>query len=506
MRGWVIPAVAFAAGLALGYFVWKEGGAGGRATRVVHQTAAEPDKRASRTETPAPDAPPEGALRVPVAVEVDGGPAAERARILVVRPRGKSAQNWSSDSPWIELPAGTWELRAELDEPARSRSPVRTVVIDESATPLRFVVRRRPALAVDVRPASSFVDATLVCWIRRMSGAAEPSAAFVAGGRHAFRRDGTRFLWRDLEPGRYAVGAGYAEIVPDVPQAVGAVEVSRGVAEFAIDLADPPADDALRVRLLDPAGGPVTRVLWDVFSGGSGSTGVASVVRSDGVHFLPPLGKAPGTKFEIKARSADWGVASRRCTWDPARVVEIRYDAVARVTATVAGCAGSGYEGRIRFRWENPESDEQPMIDDFGPAGTVASDGAIAAHAQQAGEWRLAIYVTRQQFGMATVRRVATKLVALRPGSRHVTIELPRLYELKVRWAGEEERPDSVSIRPEGAKDEYENMLFAEFDDDGIARFDTLVAGRYLVLSPTLAADGKPPVVEVPAQAEFDIR
>lgn len=31
MRGLVITAAAFAAGLALGYVIWKEGGAGGRA-------------------------------------------------------------------------------------------------------------------------------------------------------------------------------------------------------------------------------------------------------------------------------------------------------------------------------------------------------------------------------------------------------------------------------------------------------------------------------------------
>jgi hypothetical protein len=599
MRGTVIATAAFVAGLVLGYAVWNEGGAGGRAGRsVVEQRTPSSNAPLERNEeshpvassgritgsvrandgsptagvavvaSPLPEAAPKRAGtasasaveatsrddgsyelpiargviysvaafaeglafrtvgsgraraggvvdfvgtavgRIPVTVEIEGESPPERARVLFLRPprgaSGETAQSWSSADPWIVLAPGAWELCAELDDETRSRSRPQTVQVAAGAEPepVRFVVQRRAALIVTVRTESTFVNAPIACWMKRWDLEREPTARDVGLGKSAFHRDSRPFEIRGLEPGRYAIGAAFGAFAVEAPQVYRTVDVARGLTRITIDLPDPPPDFALRVRLLDPDGNAVTRATWSIHRGGASSIGAESIVRADGVHYLESFEdtKTGRPLYRLEARTAQWGAVSREFEWDPAAIVEMRYRGVAQVTATIRGYAGSGYEGRIRYQWEDPAARPDPSIVDFGERSGIARDGSVAALPAQTGKRVLALYVNT---GSLSWTRVAEKEFDLRAGAQDVAIELPKLHALRVTWKGEG-RPDLMLFGTREGIPVDQQWWTAEVDANGVATFDALLPGRYTINAPGADA-GEQRTIEIPAQSDISL-
>ena len=442
--------------------------------------------------------------RVETAIEVAGSGPPAHAFVRVVRRQGATTsirkQLWNPAQPWIELGAGMIELTAVLDDDSGARSDVQTIVIRDGVPPrpLRFVVTPRPALRLRVHAALR--GAPLLAWAQRMPQkfGDDPMQFGWSGRPRMSDKNRPVFLFHDLEPGRYRVGVGYGEIAYQ-PQVAAFVQVEGGITDYLIDLPEPPAGSVLRVRLLDPAGEPVSLVTWNVAQEKNGnessSSGVESLRGADGVHFVPIMGggEYAGGRSTIEAVSPKWGSIGTEFDPGSEEVIELRFRRAAEVTGVLRGYAGSGYEGRIRFQWEAPEA--RPSAMEFGGvgSGTIAADGTMRMKPQQAGKRVLAIYVSTGSHWWA---RVAEKTFTLEAGRQSVVAELPRLHQLRVAWQGKG-RPELMMIPGQVEDIEGLGVWEATVDESNVATFSGLPAGRYKLSGTDTETD-----IEIPAQTE----
>ena len=435
----------------------------------------------------------EGRRTVRVEVDVvvaDSGPA-ERARIHAITrhdwgPRS-TVYRWSRAQPWIDLPYGAYELMAELTNGLFHRSPAEFVAVHEGRAPprLRLQVRVRPALRMRVEVAPALRGVPVQVWLLRLRRASRPGPQEVAarGTRQHDMSGGTTFVWKDLLPGSYCVGAGYLGGTY-WPQVTKLVEVTEGVAELAVALPEPPKSEMLRVRLLDPAGNSLYRAKWAITvenkDGAGSNSGVNSLRRSDGDHLVPlQPGRASGTsKWVVTATNPTWGTLTHK--FDPAKtdILVMQYEGVVRVQGFVRGYAGSGHEGRVRFRWEKVGAEPDMWFAEGG--GVIEDDGKLRMPPQEEGERVLALYViSAGEFWS----RIATKKFDLVKGTQSVSIELPPLHELRVVWPGRELAELSL-LRDAGGEPLEDGMWRATVGKDGVAVFRGLPAGEYRLSQP----------------------
>ena len=450
-------------------------------------------------------------VRIEVDIVVEGSGAPDRANVRFTQRRGNSStgsmQRWNPSDPWIELEPGRFELHAALQGELGGKSEVQHLTIKEGDADLRlsFTIKHKPALRLTVQVPDTLDVNYLQGWLLRAAGDKPPSAQELreSGVSKSVHRSERTMLWKDLEPGRYLVGATFGSFQQSCTTAL--VEVSTGLTQHLLDLPEPSGEGVIAVRLLDPDGEPAGVVRWTIAhrkGSWSSSGGRNSLVRKDGVHLLQSddSGRFEGGVHTLTASSPSWGALSS--TFDPTSsgVLEMRFAKPAEVVGQITGYAGSGYEGKVRFQVEDPAN--RPNHVWFHGKSRIDDSGKMQSDPQQPGDRILALYVKAGRHGWSPL---AEQPVSLRPGKQSVVIAMPTLYSLRVVWGGEGKPQLGLQrVRPKGARRFSSGQRQTNVGKDGVATFKGLLPGRYTVFVYG-GWKGKRPVVEVPAQSEIRI-
>lgn len=445
---------------------------------------------------------------VPCAIDValPDGTTPSAALLSIRRPgadRWSREELWSRERPRVALAVGEWELRATLGDPQSGPSwpdylaskPARVTAEAERAVgPIALRLEGTPGIRgtiVDRRGGDRHVMVKLLALAR----GAEPDLKLLArsDSSHHWSTDGT-YAFTDLTAGRYVVGV--AANWQDRIRAHAVVEVGAGM--VVQDLEIPPLDRAkcIVARVLDPAGRAVDDVdfvLEVATSRGSSAGGVEAERRPDGSWWIPLESReelirddgslVPDATITITARSESFGDTSAEVAATGVSEVELRFGAAASLVATIAGYAGSGFEGRLNLSVRAIE-DEEDARHFWGMSGeTVRPDGTQEFGALAPGRYRvdLSLQDGGDRFGGGTsLGHLDLTLVA---GENRATLAIPTLHSLTVLV------PDGATgqvrlqrIAGEGEEEvDWSGGQQADIDAQGRAVFKELLAGKYSV-------------------------
>ncbi|MHC4848112.1 MAG: carboxypeptidase-like regulatory domain-containing protein, partial [Planctomycetota bacterium] len=333
-------------------------------------------------------------VRADVDVVVAGAGPPESANIFITQRHDSGIRSnlarWTRKQPWIELSPGTFELRAELTGELGGKSESQTVTVEEGDHDLRlsFSVTVKPALRLQVKVPANLPRVSIAGWLIRVPpGRTVTPRELKANGVGKFHAGtGDKMLWKDLEPGRYFVGAGFG--AGGDPSATVLVDVAHGITDHTLELSEPSGEGVVKVRLLSPDGEPVDHASWRIAhrsEGSSTSTGTTSLYRADGTHILidSRASEFEGGTHTIEAQAGKWGKASSEFDPKSTAILELRFAKPAEPEGRISGYRGSRYEGRVRFQWEDVGRRSSHAW--FSGASNIDDEGRMKLRPQQPG-------------------------------------------------------------------------------------------------------------------------
>jgi hypothetical protein len=449
-------------------------------------------------------------VRADVDLIVAGAGPPERADIFITR-RFDGGTNstmaiWTRQEPWIALGPGTFELYAELPGELGGKSETQTVTVKQGdvGRHFSFTVVVKPALRLHVKAPANLPRVSVTGWLLRVppERTFTPQELKANGDRRHHAGTGDAMLWKDLEPGRYLVGAAFGS--RGDPPETALVDVSSGIVDHTLELAEPSGEGVVKVRLLSPDGEPVDHASWRIAhrsEGSSTSSGTTSLYREDGVHILIDnrASEFEGGTHTIEAQAGKWGKVSSEFDPKTTAILELRFAKPAQPDGLISGYRGSGYEGRVRFHWEDVGRRSSRAW--FSGTSNIDDEGRMKLRSQQPGERVLVLYVSA---GKHSWLRVAERTVALRSGPQSIEIPMPTLHVLNVVWSGRGKPQIGLSRQASDFKTQrvVSGHTRRKVGDDGVARFDGLLPGRYRV-SVSGTSTTHLPTIEIPAQSEI---
>jgi hypothetical protein len=435
-------------------------------------------------------------VRADVDVRTADGSRPPSATIAVQIRRGNStsgtSEAWLPSEPWIEVRPGTCEMTASTDT---AKSATQTVTIDaESPAPLFFQLEERPGLRVRVIRPDDLPMIQPEVMALRFSGGKPPDPTRLR--REGIRTTGPRHVdvtaLQDLEPGTYLVGAAYSY---DAPVAVTkVVEVAAGVTEHELRLPPPDTKDYLTVHVRDPDGGPPGPLQFTLACRAARrntSNGANALFRADGAYLvrrLSPEGEEGGSTHSIIAEGALGQVEQ---VYDPsdAREILLQFQRPAFLDVAIEGYVGSPHAGWLQLglviRAERGRSYRLDRPPD--------AKGSCRLGPVQPGSYDLVLLTSPARF------TTSTQPVELRSGDQAVTIGVPALHAVTVRWPGKGTRTFTLR-RVDGAG----GSLQRDVTEEGTT-LERLPSGRYRVLVHSTSAQ-EPVEFDVPAQAAIEIK
>jgi hypothetical protein len=414
-------------------------------------------------------------VRIDVDVRLADGRQPARAQILAEQRTGSSratvSELWLPAEPWIELKSETYELRATATD-AKSEPQTVTVAAD-SMSALRFDLKSRPGLRVRVVPPEGFEPTASEVFALRFTGDRPP-------GTDRLQREGMRnnthdqrAEWRDLTPGSYLVGA--ARRVSVV--VTGVVTLREATEDCELRLPAPDPREHVIARARGPDGTYLRDVTYALVSRSGQRVrhrGVQVARRSDGAGYLqrPAEGDLEaGERLFVLAYELSLG-------FDRPAYLEVTLAAY----ATLAGGLGLRLAPRgDQSRGYQRVGEEGRMR--FGPVQPGAFDIVVTA-------------IVDSESGLTA----ATVPIDLGPGERTISIDVPVLHSLAVRWPGGRGQR-VVRLEHKGGRDPAILRTIRE----EVTTFERLPAGRYEIK----ATEGEVETVvqvDVPGRAEVALR
>ncbi|MBL8843240.1 MAG: hypothetical protein JNL90_17095 [Planctomycetes bacterium] len=446
---------------------------------------------------------------VPCAIDValPDGTIPSAALLSIRRPgaeRWSREELWSRERPRVALAVGEWELRATLGDPQSGPSwpaylaskPARVVAeAERTAGPIALRLEGTPGIRgtiVNRRGGDRHVMVKLLALAR----GAEPDLKLLArsDGSHHWSTDGS-YAFTDLAPGRYVVGV--SGNWQDRIRAHAVVEVGAGM--VVQDLEIPPLERAncIVARVLDPAGRAVDDVrfvLEVATSRGSSGSHVEAERRADGSWWIPLEGSdelfqddgslVADATLSVTAKSESFGDATAKVAASGPREVELRFGAAASLVATIAGYAGSGFEGRLSLSVRAIEEEEEGRHFFRMTGETVRPDGTQEFGALAPGRYRLELTLQDGSSRFGGDNSLGHLDLTLTAGENRATVVIPTLHSLTVLVPdGATGQVELRRITGEGEEEEvdWSGWHQLEIDAQGRAVFKELLAGKYSV-------------------------
>jgi len=412
---------------------------------------------------------------VPVSVRLAHGGAADHAWVVWRTENDNGREPWTKASDEVRLPVGTVQLKAEVWTPApmESAETELTVRDGEPNERVELALEGRRVLAASLKLPEGLVQPRSVTYRLRLldnRGSDDLDPASLLRDRapkKPWSRDPGHAYWADLEPGRYLVAAfldgrrllAHAE-----------AEVEEGMTQVELPVDEDELGESIAVRLLGPDGGPVPgRARFRIRTttkGRSRNHRVTAMQRDDGSWTVllegVPKGDAPDATLRVNSQ---YGSATEDFQLRPGGTITIRFGKPGVVKLRLEGYAGSGAEGSLyaALRAEGK-----------GGAGAMSPVGAdgTAELRTQTGSYRLQLVVRRG--GRNWV--VHAEPTRVTEGEDDVTVRMPPLYAVTVRWAGGG-RPRNAVLRC--TDPQLGGFRRVARLSDKTASFGLLAAGQY---------------------------
>ena len=417
---------------------------------------------------------------------------------------------WSSESPTLRLTAGRVGVTGyaglresnpwgnETDSTYGSEQ-VSLDVVTQAGTPLVLELKARSGIRGNVIDNFAVGTGQMVVRLLPMAPGAELNESALAESDRQEWLHGSRFQFLDLTPGTYAVGlSNWNEAL----FAHAVVTVGAGVAEVDLVVPEPDAKEHLVVRAFGPLGNPLHDLDfgWQRRSGrGSSSSGLEGRRGPDGAWWLQPKAEffepwPKETTYTLTITHSQLGYRDIVIE-EGQREVTVRFEEPVSIVVTVAGYAGSGYEGKLRvgLRSVGDGEDSDPWNQMRGGLRgnddeQFTADGVSRLDGLSPGRWEVSLQVETERWRTRTVQKVEVDVLS---GEKSVAMDLPALYDLTVIAPGLADE-GRLQLRPVAGDDSPFGSSSAQVDSDGRAVFRALAAGDYI-----LTGNGVPDSVNV---------
>ena len=463
-------------------------------------------------------------IAVPVQVTFTDGSEPYKALVYWDKKDSSSSgsERWFPHHPEIVLRPGTYELKVKAGDEREFGSEEKhevTVDIDTELEPVAFTIRVRPGVRGRVRfPEGEAPDSVDVFLSQMVDGEPLDDKSVLSGDRDGTRKsDGFDFAFKDLSPGTYVLG-----VSRDRKRLVASetIEISDSLIDRDLEVPALGRDEYIVLWVREPDGTPTTSVNVQVnyvgsdgnHIGGNGST----MKRKDGsiwAIFEPKDLNAEIDQAILTVMSQKYGM--RNVEFSPRdRELEVQFVEPAVLVATIEGYQGSIFEGRMRLNLTAPGGSGSGG--GFSPQGFTTRGGrsammlgAMASNASRRGgglksdgtqtfrpldpgDYELQVLFKTKR-GYQEVDRLA---VSVRSGDNDVSVGLPQLYSLTVVTANltEGTRLDLRATQGGGS-------ARATTDADGIAVFEELGAGEYVLSARGAGAQGQM-TIQVPTNGD----
>ena len=428
-----------------------------------------------------------------VEVRMPDGTLAENAWLRWSGPHGKGREPWMPDPGRVRLPVGLCKVKAEVwtPEPMESKEVEQNIVAGRAGDPIVLTLEQRRVLTARLMLPDGFAAPRRVEYrMRRVDeGEVEPESLLKdQSNRQAYTPAPTRAYWFDLEPGRYLVAA-FLDRKRLIAHAI--AEVGEGASEVELPVIEPETGSYVKVRLVGPDGGPVPgdvsfRIITKDAKGRQSNRRVDAFQQAD--HWLVMIDGVGGDgvrEATMRVGTRDFGGATEEFSLRGGRTVSFRFDKAARLKVQVARFGGSGVEGSLYVALRGKLGADSWRL--------VAPDGDCSLGSVQPGQYDLMLYVRKNKQNFPILKRP----INLSPGDEEMSVTVPTLHTLSVRYAGKG-RPRDVVLR---TKDESIGQLRRTARLSGRkAGFAFLAPGTYVV-----ECARKKVTVRVPASGEVVI-
>ena len=449
-------------------------------------------------------------VRVPVAVRLADGTTPDEVSIVFVGDRrmGRRNEAWRSETPWLALEPGSYELKATLGDletgppwPGFLSSESQRVNVRTDAPPpeLTFALKGSPGITGHVKLAPTDVEDSLNVKLLPLQSGKEADLAQLVGSNKQARvdpREGV-YAFKDLSPGRYLVGVVRGWQAPLVARAEVVVVDSMVTQDFVVPALE--KGDCIVAKVIAPDGLPLDKVdfvlVYHARNEGQNdnewSNSVFAARRGLGVYWVvPPHGDGTGEQFppanvryELEARSAQYG--SRRVDVSgPGADVEIRFGEPASLVVTIPGYVGSGFEGRVRLNVEKQNSNPGGRSWYDGNDNPLGSEGKQTFGPLESGPVRIAMTIQSENNSWWQAARVGQLDLTLHPGENSVLFPIPALYSVVIEVPGGANGNVQLQRRDKGGAvndGEFDGGgTYGQIDAQGHCTFSGLAAGDYV--------------------------
>lgn len=467
---------------------------------------------------------PIAAVRVELVLP-DGGTPAEAIVFTTTHSNGAAygyGYNWSAQDPYVYLSEGRFELRpsvkgsnAKLGESAFFAEP-QTIEIDSGAAAPSVIFKLKAALQISGNIKFPAADERAIASVYMMEWPPDkpPMLEILrkAGRSKNVLGGAPNFNYQGLAAGSFLVGVARAGETAIVDHKI--VTIGTESVEIVLEIPSLQKDDCLIANAVGKSGEKLDDLEFQ-FIIKSERIKLSNWARADQKHtgeywITPPddvetlFRKAwePGTRVYLRATSRACGERTVELT-SGQRTIDIIYDTPSRLTITISGYKGSGYEGKLSFLLDR--ASERALGYSRSPMIPIGADGTGSAANNQPGEYSIVLFSRIDAGDRTGTVPAERRTIQLTAGDNSLALPMPELYSLTVHVAGR--TGDAFAAIRRISTDQFNDSSYPEFKipEDGTITIPSMAPGEYEIR--VIASEGNSSMnITVPAAGTIEFK
>lgn len=392
-------------------------------------------------------------------------------------------QRWRPEARVLQVQTGLLVVSASVGDNERSAQVEVQAVAGTAPLPVQLELRSRGAIRGTLRMPPGEVTSHVAIYLLAAALKPDPTVDDLrSAGTQTHVARGEPFVFADLDPGSYYIGAQRSLASDSQSVEMLLVEVADSTVEVTLDLAPILPEQGILAYVYDPHGALLPEVEFQVGivrQGNSNWGSQGSIRQRDGGHLLlasEPQGARGGGKAEylVSVYHTAYGELQQAVPSLQGAHIEFRYQLPAHLDFTLLGYAGSNVVGRIQvlvIPAGNDGGHHSVGAQVFDSTGTVR----LGPYAPGAHVLRIVYQDTRENHWFTSP--IHEETVTLQAGENRLSRPLPPLYSVTIvvpQAAGSAH----VNLVRIGHEDAFGGR-HEELDATGRITLEGLVEGRY---------------------------